>query len=61
MKDQDNFAGSAGIATASILTNGFSLTATPIPGALPLFATGLVGFWGLRKKRSKQSAAAQAA
>jgi hypothetical protein len=61
MKDQDNFAGSAGSATASIVTNGFSLTATPIPGALPLFATGLVGFWGLRKKRGKQSAAAQAA
>jgi len=24
---------------------------TPIPGALPLFATGLVGLWALRRKR----------
>lgn len=44
-------------ANVSSLTDAFSLTATPIPGALPLFATGLVGFWGLRKKRSKESAA----
>jgi len=25
--------------------------ATPIPGALPLFATGLLGLWALRRKR----------
>jgi hypothetical protein len=24
---------------------------TPIPGALPLFATGLLGLWALRRKR----------
>lgn len=48
-------------ANTSQIIDAFSLTSTPIPGALPLFATGLVGFWGLRKKRGKQSVAAQAA
>ena len=24
---------------------------TPLPGALPLFATGLLGLWALRRKR----------
>jgi hypothetical protein len=71
IKDQNDFNGSctpmnqaAGTcgSSSSILENDFSLTsATPIPGALPLFATGLVGFWGLRKKRSKQNASLQAA
>ena len=25
--------------------------ATPLPGALPLFATGLLGLWALRRRR----------
>ncbi|HEY2228984.1 MAG TPA: hypothetical protein VGI22_14855 [Xanthobacteraceae bacterium] len=27
------------------------LAATPLPAALPMFATGLLGFWGWRRKR----------
>jgi len=50
-KDQADYAGSSGSSQTSALTNAFSLTATPIPGALPLFATGLAGLWGLRRKR----------
>jgi hypothetical protein len=55
IKDQNDFAGSAGSAESSALENGFSLTTTPIPGTLPLLATGLVGLWGLRRKQSKRS------
>jgi hypothetical protein len=57
IKDQNDFAGTAGSATTSILTNAFSVTTTPIPGALPLFATGLFGLWGLRRKRKSAAAA----
>jgi hypothetical protein len=55
IKDQDDFAGSAGTADSSVLVNAFSLTSTPLPGTLPLLATGLVGLWGFGRKRSKQS------
>ena len=51
IKDQNDFAGTEGGASSSTLDNAFSLTTTPIPGTLPLMATGLVGLWGLRKKR----------
>jgi hypothetical protein len=27
------------------------IASTPIPGALPLFVSGLVGFWGWQRKR----------
>jgi hypothetical protein len=30
--------------------------ATPLPGALPLFATGLLGLWALRRKRKAEPA-----
>jgi hypothetical protein len=30
------------------------ISATPIPGTLPLFASGLVGFWAWSKKRKPQ-------
>jgi hypothetical protein len=59
VKDQNNFGNGDGTANASILTNAFSLT-TPLPGALPLFATGLLGFWGIRKRRGRQNSAAAA-
>jgi hypothetical protein len=36
----------------SALTNAFSTV--PIPGALPLFATGIVGLWAVGRKRKKQ-------
>jgi hypothetical protein len=54
IKDQHDFVCSSctnSISETSDMTNAFSLTATPIPGALPLFATGLAGLWGLRRKR----------
>lgn len=59
IKDQNNFGNGDGTANASALTNAFSLT-TPLPGALPLFATGLLGFWGVRKRRRNQNSAAAA-
>jgi hypothetical protein len=55
IKDQDNYAGSAGSSDASILVNEFSLTSTPIPATLPLLATGLLGLWGVSRKRRKGS------
>jgi hypothetical protein len=54
-KDQDNFAGSGSSSFASALSDGFSLTATPIPATLPLLATGLAGLWGVSRKRRKGS------
>lgn len=57
MKDQGDSAGTNGSATTSILTNAYSLNTTPIPGALPLFATGLFGLWGLRRKQKSAAAA----
>ena len=46
-----------GFATSSILTNAFSLTQVPIPGAMGLFATGLgmMGILGWRKKRKTKA------
>jgi hypothetical protein len=57
IKDQNDFSGSAGSASSSILQNAFSVTATPLPAALPLFATGLFGLWGLRRNRKSAAAA----
>ena len=50
VKDQDDFSNGANANTSS-MENGFSLTTTPIPGTLPLFASGLVGFWAWSRKR----------
>jgi len=49
----------AGSSTTSILTNAFSVTAVPIPGAAGLFLTGLgmMGILGWRRKRSAQALA----
>jgi hypothetical protein len=53
IKDQNDFSGSAGSAESSILANGFSLAATPIPGTLPLLAGGLLGLFAMRRKRKR--------
>jgi len=58
VKDQDNFSNAGGEGTTSetsVVQNEFSLTTTPIPGTLPLLATGLVGLWGFHRKRSKRN------
>jgi len=54
-KDQTDFA-NGGTASSSVLTDDFSV-ATPIPGTLALFASGLVGLFGLRRKRKPQAIA----
>jgi len=41
---------------ASSIVDAFSVTTTPLPGTLPLFAGGLATLWGFRRKRSKQVA-----
>jgi hypothetical protein len=46
------------VATGSGTANSTINLSTPIPGALPLFATGLLGLWALRRKR-KQTAPAE--
>jgi hypothetical protein len=48
-----------GSSTTSILTNAFSVTQVPIPGAAGLFLTGLgmMGVLGWRRKRSAQALA----
>jgi hypothetical protein len=57
LKDQDDFADSEGATSStSAVTNAFSLTSTPIPGTLPLLATGLAGLFGFRRKQRKQGA-----
>lgn len=57
----DNFNGvsseSSAILTAFSLNSEPPVSATPLPGALPLFATGLVGFWGWTRRRKAQQAA----
>ncbi len=60
IKDQSDLTGTDGSSNSSLLTNAFSLT-TPIPGALPLFATGLVALWGVRKRRRDNKGSAGAA
>ena len=46
-----------GFATSSVLTNAYSLTNVPIPGAVGLFATGLgmMGLLGWRRKRNTKA------
>jgi len=39
------------VATGAGVANSTINLSTPIPGALPLFATGLLGLWALRRKR----------
>ena len=39
------------VATGAGSTLSTITLATPLPGALPLFATGLIGLWALRRKR----------
>ena len=52
IKDQNNFSGSDGRATASVLTDAFSVA--PIPGTLPLLAGGLIGLFALGRKRKQR-------
>jgi hypothetical protein len=56
-KDNTNFVGTGetGIASSSILADGFSVSTVPIPATLPLLATGLFGLWGMSRKRRKGS------
>ena len=56
LKDQFTFSGTSGFATTSILTNAFSVSAVPIPGALLLLGSALAGgagFAGLRRRRQR--------
>lgn len=61
-KDSFNFAGPSGFSTSSVLTNAWSVTGgeVPLPGALPLFVSGLgaLGFAGWRKRKSAKGVAA---
>jgi hypothetical protein len=47
------FSGFAGVVTATPVPSQ-----VPLPGALTLFGTGLVGLWALRRRRNKQQVAA---
>jgi len=61
-KDQDNFAVAAGSsAFSSILENGFSVSAVPVPAALPLFAGGLGLLGGVASWRKRKAGRAAAA
>ena len=51
------FVGTGGTGAGFGGTLATSLNAVPLPGALPLFATGLIGLWALRRKRKGQPAA----
>jgi hypothetical protein len=42
--------------TASIISNGVNLVITPVPTALPLFASGLIGLVLLGWRRKKDGA-----
>jgi hypothetical protein len=39
------------------ISGGEVVTQIPLPGALPLFATGMLGLWALGKRRKKQKVA----
>jgi len=55
-KDQQDLANLTGQATSSSITDVFSLTTTPIPASLPLFASGFAGVWlWSRKKRNAKA------
>ena len=43
------------VATGAGTANSTINLSTPIPGALPLFATGLLGLWALRRKRKQNT------
>jgi hypothetical protein len=60
LKDQFTFSGTAGFATSSILTNAFSVSAVPIPGAALLMGSvlGLAGFGAWRRRRGEAPALA---
>lgn len=58
IKDQNNFAGEAGSAEASVVENLFSTSAVPIPGTLPLLGAGLAGLWGLARRKKQATATA---
>jgi len=60
-KDQATIVGaSAGFSSTSELTNAFSVTAVPLPGALPLFVggLGLLGFLARRHRKGMTEALA---
>lgn len=61
-KDSFNFTGEGGFSTSSVLINAWSVTGNevPLPGALPLFVSGLgaLGFAGWRKRKSAKGVAA---
>jgi hypothetical protein len=50
-KDQADIPGD-GLAESSSIIDAFSV-ATPIPGALPLFASGIVGIWMCTRRRKR--------
>jgi len=56
-KDVAVNSGTSGSASVSVFDNQFSQV-VPIPGALPLFATGLVGLWAVRRRRKADAAVA---
>ena len=59
VKDQSDFAGSAGSADSSILGNAFSVTAVPEPSTWAMMLLGFVGLgYAAFRRRSKGLAVA---
>jgi hypothetical protein len=60
IKDQSDFAGSAGSADSSILGNAFSVTAVPEPSTWAMMLAGFagLGFLGWRGSRNTTARAA---